>query len=202
MTLADQKESLQHLLALHQQVLETAEEYSAKVVLSFRDLPLPLDLEDEEPWRLHPEAWKAWQAYQRNRRLCSRIREARLRFLSLMDEHPKYPEEWLTMEVRLPFRAEGNCVAVGPLSPKRIAKVCRELVSYRILPEKCKGCRLCAKVCPAEAITGEKKELHVIDQDKCIRCGMCLDKCPAKFDAVECVPGRLIDNTSEVQTHG
>jgi len=82
------------------------------------------------------------------------------------------------------------------------AKVCRELVSYRILPEKCKGCRLCAKVCPAEAIAGEKKELHVIDQDKCIRCGMCLDKCPAKFDAVECVPGRLIDNTSEVHAHG
>jgi len=47
------------------------------------------------------------------------------------------------------------------------------------------------KACPVEAITGEKKQVHVIDQSKCVRCGMCLEKCPKKFSAVECVPGRL-----------
>ncbi len=77
------------------------------------------------------------------------------------------------------------------------AKVCRELISYRILPEKCKGCLLCLKVCPAEAIEGERKQVHVIDQHKCIKCGMCLDKCPPKFGAVECLSGQLIDSSTE-----
>ena len=48
--------------------------------------------------------------------------------------------------------------------------------------EKCKGCRLCAKNCPQEAISGEAKEVHTIDQNKCIKCGVCLDVC--KFEAV------------------
>ena len=67
------------------------------------------------------------------------------------------------------------------------AKLCKALISYRILPDKCKGCQLCLKVCPAEAITGERKKVHVINQSKCIKCGMCLDQCPPKFGAVECV---------------
>lgn len=64
---------------------------------------------------------------------------------------------------------------------------CKELISYLINPEKCKGCTICAKACPVDAITGEKKEVHVLDQDKCIKCGMCFEKCPKKFRAVECV---------------
>lgn len=69
---------------------------------------------------------------------------------------------------------------------------CSALISYLIVEEKCTGCTACARVCPVDAITGEKKEVHVLDQEKCIRCGMCLDRCPKKFSAVECVPGRLV----------
>jgi len=72
------------------------------------------------------------------------------------------------------------------------AKVCRELISYRIIPEKCTGCMACLKECPAEAITGEKKQVHAIDQTKCIRCGVCFMVCPKRYSAVECIPGRLV----------
>lgn len=62
------------------------------------------------------------------------------------------------------------------------AGVCKALITFSIEPEKCNGCRLCAKNCPQEAITGQAKEPHTIDQDKCIKCGVCADVC--KFDAV------------------
>jgi len=55
--------------------------------------------------------------------------------------------------------------------------VCAELVTYSIDPEKCKGCTLCAKKCPAEAIVGAPKNVHHIVADKCIGCGSCLDVC-------------------------
>ena len=62
------------------------------------------------------------------------------------------------------------------------AKVCRGLFRYDIDPKACKGCGICAKSCPEEAITGERKKPYSIDQKKCTLCGTCLDKCP--FNAV------------------
>lgn len=62
------------------------------------------------------------------------------------------------------------------------AGVCKALITYTIDVETCNGCRLCVKPCPVNAITGVKKELHVIDQQKCIKCGACLESC--KYNAV------------------
>jgi ferredoxin len=57
------------------------------------------------------------------------------------------------------------------------AGVCPELVTYHIDPELCKGCHLCSKKCPAEAIIGTPKGPHYIIPDKCVGCGSCLDVC-------------------------
>ncbi len=62
------------------------------------------------------------------------------------------------------------------------AGVCKKLVHYEIDPEKCKGCTMCARKCPAGAISGNVKEPHVIDQNKCIKCGTCMETC--KFGAI------------------
>jgi NADH-quinone oxidoreductase subunit F len=62
------------------------------------------------------------------------------------------------------------------------ALACKKLVTYKVFDEKCTGCTVCAKNCPVDAISGERKQLHFIDQDKCIRCGVCYSKC--KFDAI------------------
>jgi len=65
------------------------------------------------------------------------------------------------------------------------AGVCKALITYIIDEEKCPGCGKCKRVCPVEAITGEKKVPHTIDPEKCIRCGVCIASC--KFDAIEVV---------------
>ena len=62
------------------------------------------------------------------------------------------------------------------------AGVCKNLVEIKIIPDKCKGCTLCARNCPVNAISGKVKEPHVIDPDKCIKCGVCIDNC--KFGAI------------------
>lgn len=62
------------------------------------------------------------------------------------------------------------------------AGVCKHLLSFEIDPEKCKGCTLCSRVCPAGAISGTVKTPHVIDKDKCLKCGACIEKC--KFGAI------------------
>lgn len=62
------------------------------------------------------------------------------------------------------------------------AHSCPALITYSIDPEKCTGCTACARVCPTEAITGERKEVHILDKEKCIKCGKCFETC--RFDAV------------------
>ena len=63
------------------------------------------------------------------------------------------------------------------------AKQCKALITYRIDPDKCKGCTKCARNCPAQAISGTVKNPHVIDTTKCIKCGKCKENCA--FGAIE-----------------
>ncbi|HBM76374.1 MAG TPA: NADH-quinone oxidoreductase subunit F, partial [Clostridiaceae bacterium] len=60
------------------------------------------------------------------------------------------------------------------------AGVCQALLKFTIDEALCKGCGLCARNCPAGAISGKIKEPHKIDQSKCLKCGLCMSKCPFK----------------------
>ncbi len=72
---------------------------------------------------------------------------------------------------------------VAHIQEKRCpAGVCKSLLTIQILPDKCKGCTLCARNCPTGAITGKVKEAHVIDPEKCVKCGVCIEKC--RFGAI------------------
>ena len=59
---------------------------------------------------------------------------------------------------------------------------CRKLLNY-VITDQCRGCTMCARVCPAGAITGTVKEKHHIDTSKCLKCGACMEKC--RFGAIE-----------------
>jgi NADH-quinone oxidoreductase subunit F len=72
------------------------------------------------------------------------------------------------------------------------AFVCKRLIAFYIEPEKCKACMICLRKCPAEAITGGKNRIHVIDQNKCTNCGTCFEVCPARFGAVRRLSGEPV----------
>ncbi len=70
---------------------------------------------------------------------------------------------------------EGRCTAL----------MCKELIAYYILPDKCeRSCDACIGTCTVEAITPNKKRIKVIDQEKCVKCGTCLDACPPQYKAI------------------
>jgi len=77
---------------------------------------------------------------------------------------------------------EGRCPALS----------CKRLVSYYIEPEKCKACLICLKECPAGAIDGAKKTIHIIDQEICDACGICFEVCPSRFEAVMRISGEPV----------
>jgi NADH:ubiquinone oxidoreductase subunit F (NADH-binding)/(2Fe-2S) ferredoxin/NAD-dependent dihydropyrimidine dehydrogenase PreA subunit len=69
---------------------------------------------------------------------------------------------------------------------------CKELIAYHIDPDRCQACMICARKCPAEAIDGGKKKIHIIDQEKCTNCGTCLEVCPTRFGAVKKISGEPV----------
>ena len=82
---------------------------------------------------------------------------------------------------------------VAHIEEKRCpAGVCKKLIAYQIDAEKCRGCQICVKNCPVEAIPGEKGAAHVIDQAKCTKCSTCLEVCPPRFKAVKKVPQKEV----------
>jgi len=79
------------------------------------------------------------------------------------------------------FRDEYEAHIHGNACP---AKQCKAFISFHIL-DSCVGCGLCRKNCPVEAISGEQKEIHTLDQDICIQCGVCYEVCPPKVFSIE-----------------
>jgi NADH:ubiquinone oxidoreductase subunit F (NADH-binding)/ferredoxin len=84
--------------------------------------------------------------------------------------------------VRTTLRYFGDEYEQHTVEKKCAAGVCKALFHYEIDPEACTGCMACAKRCPVQAVSGEKKQPHEIDQEKCTKCGTCYQVC--KFDAV------------------
>jgi len=84
------------------------------------------------------------------------------------------------------FRGEYEAHVLHKQCP---ARVCQSLIVFHIDPLKCSACGTCRKQCPTDAISGDKKLVHIIDQDKCIKCGTCFQVCPTRFSAVTKLPG-------------
>ena len=72
------------------------------------------------------------------------------------------------------------------------ALACKELIAYHIDPEQCQACMICLRKCPADAVDGGKKKIHIIDQQKCTKCGTCFEVCPSRFAAVKKISGEPV----------
>ncbi len=77
------------------------------------------------------------------------------------------------------------------------AGVCKSLIRYVVIPEKCTGCEACKRACPTQAIQGTRKDVHLILYDKCIKCGACLEAC--RFEAIEAQRDEAIIIDKEVR---
>ena len=69
---------------------------------------------------------------------------------------------------------------------------CKQLIAFYVDPVKCQACMICKKKCPAGAVDGGKKKIHVIDQEKCTKCGTCFEVCPSRFSAVTKISGEPV----------
>ena len=80
------------------------------------------------------------------------------------------------------------------------AKQCVALTSFYIDPNACKGCQICKRACPVQVIEGDRRMIHIINQDGCIKCGTCMEVCP--FDAVVKLSGETIEVPTELMPVG
>jgi NADH-quinone oxidoreductase subunit F len=69
---------------------------------------------------------------------------------------------------------------------------CKKLISFHIDTDKCQACMICLRKCPAAAVDGGKKKIHVIDQEKCTKCGTCFEVCPSRLSAVRKISGEPV----------
>jgi len=135
---------------------------------------------------------------------CVLCREGTKRMLEILErivEGDGRPEDLDTLEELAETVRDGSLCGLGKTAPNPVlstlkyyreeyeahvldrrcpAKQCASFKTFFIVPEKCKGCRLCAKSCPVDAIEGDIKTVHLIDEDKCIKCGACMDVCRLK----------------------